>query len=179
MLETNDFVLSGASDRSMPANISEGSDLRALGLGTEVLHWFGDDPALGTQTGQIPNGFTSRPLYKEWLRGVHAPGYFSFGPYISIQGVGSFKVWFFIEMRNRGGAGEEVLTVDISDYDNGGAILLSGTFRVSDFPAGTDGFTIYCNSLSIPSNHRIESRVFAKGGASLKLWGIRWEVNTL
>jgi hypothetical protein len=179
MLEANDFVLVGASDRSLPKEVSQGDDLRKLGLGTEVLYWFGDDPELGTQTGQIPNGYLSKPLYKEWLRGVHSPGCFSFGPYVRLQGVGSFKVWFFIEVTNRGGAGEEVLTADITDTDNGLEIIASGTFKVSDFPAETNGYTIYSPNFSIRSNNRIESRIFAKGGASLKLWGIRWEVNAL
>jgi hypothetical protein len=176
-----DFTLAGGPVRPSITKVKQGDDLRKLGLGTSVFFWFGDDGALGTLVGQVPPGFLSRPLYKEWIRGVHGAGFFSYGPYQRLEGVGSFRVWFFLEISNRGNAGDEVLTADVSDYDNGGAAIAGPTtFKVQDFPAGTDGFTIYSPELSIPAgNHRIEARIVAKGGASLKLWGIRWEVNTL
>ena len=180
MLGEGDFVLAGSCDRPLPKEGSQGDDLRKLGLGTNVLYWFGDDPALGTQAGVIPTGYDPGPLYKEWIRGVHAPGFLTFGPYVSFPGVGSFNVWFFIEIRNRGGAGEDVLTADITDSDNAGAILATVTLKVGNFPAGIEGFQIFTQKdISLPSNHKIESRIFAHGGANIKLWGIRWEVYRL
>jgi len=175
-----DFTISGGLIRTPPTYAPDDASFRMRALGTVVMHWFGDSPALGTNVGQIPGGYLTAPLYKEWLRGVHGAGYFSYGPFERLDGVGSFQVWFFIEVTNRGGAGDDVLTADVVDHDNGGSPLASGTFKVSDFPVGLAGFTIYSPILNIPSgNHRIESRIFARGGASLKLWGIRWEIDTL
>lgn len=179
MSKALDLILAGGADRPSPL-IPAGADPRKLGLGTVVMFWHGDDSALGTLVGGVPVGYLSRPLYKQWLRGHHSPGTFSYGPYQRLEGIGSFKVWFFIEITNRGAAGDEVLTADVSDFDNGGAVLVSKTFRVSDFPSGTDSFCIYSRELTIPNgNHRIETRIAAKGGASIKLWGIRWEIDTL
>lgn len=49
-------------------------------------------------------------------------------------------------------------------------------FKVGNFPADTEGIQIFTKmDLNNSSNHKIASWIFAKGGACLKLWGIRWE----
>ena len=167
------------SENLRTKNLKKDDDPLKLGLGTNVLFWHGDDSALGTKVGGVPNGYLSRPFYKQWTRGVDDNGHFSFGPYHRIEGTGSFRVWFFIEVTNRGNSKDKVVTVDISDYDGGKALCGPTTFNVKDFPKKTDGFIIYSPDMKIPSNNRIETRLFTEGGATLKLWSIRWEIDTL
>ena len=101
--KSSDLILVVGADRPSPL-IGAKENPRNLGLGTVVIFWHGDDSVLGTLVGSLPSGYLSRPLYKQWLRGVHSPGWFSYGPYQRLDGVGTFKVWFFIEVTNRGGA---------------------------------------------------------------------------
>ena len=62
-----DLMIAGGPGRPSVAAIKPGDDLLKLGFGTTVHFWFGDDGALATIVGQIPPGFLTRPLYKEWI----------------------------------------------------------------------------------------------------------------
>jgi hypothetical protein len=149
---------------------------RTLGLLTQVITWFGDDRALGMQTGQIPPGYDGAK-FRQWLRGVHSTdSWFQCGPYQLLEGVGGFRAKLFGIIGNR--ASGNVLYTDIYDYTSG-ATYGAKTFALSDFPTNSDGFVVFYPSVSIQSGHRYETRVRCLGAASVSLYMLRWEVDTL
>ena len=150
---------------------------RRVGLGTTVITWFGDDSALGMQTGQIPPGYVTGPKFKQWLRGVHSTNlWFQVGPYQRLEGVGGFTAKLFGVIGNR--ANGDVLHTDIYDYTSGTSYNAT-TFPLSAFPTNSDGFVIFYPSVTLQSGHLYETRVMCKGAASISVYMLRWEVDTL
>ena len=148
------------------------------GLGLHAYIWHGDD--LPRRVGGPPPGYITDTYMTQWIRGKDAAGYMSFGPYFNPTTVGSLlRVKWIMEIRDRGGANEDVLTVDCVDQSGGVDIFPPTTFKVSQFPANSDGFIIFSpnRNYSIDAGMNIETRVKAHGGASLKLHQIRYDIH--
>lgn len=155
-------------------------DPKAKSLGSSVYLWHGDD--LPRRVGGPPRGYVTKTYMTEWTRGKDDKGYMSFGPYFKPSAVGSlFKLRFIMSLSNRGAADDQVLTADCVDHANNGANLIRPvTFKVKNFPAGSEGFIIFSNrDISIKPGMNIETRVYARGGASLSLYQIRYDVHYL
>jgi hypothetical protein len=155
-------------------------DPDATSLGSNAYVWHGDD--LPRRVGGPPLGYVSKTYITEWKRGRDSAGYMSFGPYFRPAGVGSlFMIRWIMSLSNRGGADEDVITVDCVDHDNGGTPLFpQTTFKVRQFPSGSDGFVVFSkNEVEIKPAMNIETRVFAHGGASLVLFQLRYDVHYL
>ena len=153
--------------------------LEATGLGAIAENWHGDD--LPYTTGGPPTGYVNKPGYKEWIKGVHAPGHFSFGPYYVPSGVGSLsQIFFCCDHSNRGNADDDIATFDCVDYNQGGANLVNPlTVKVRDLPSNSWGFVVYLqgNGIEINPKMKIETRIFAHGGANIRFFKLHWTVN--
>lgn len=155
-------------------------DPNATSLGDYAYIWHGDD--LPRRVGGPPAGYVTKTYLTEWRRGTHGNGYMSFGPYFRPSGVGSlFQIRWLMSLSNRGGADADVLTVDCVDHNDRGRNLFSPTtFKVRDFPGNSDGFVIFSRrSVEIRPSMSIETRVYARGGANLALYQIRYDANYL
>jgi hypothetical protein len=154
--------------------------IKSLGIGIAVLHWFGDNLPISGESGEIPSGYITAPLFKHWIKGRHLPnnGHFSYGPYSRIQGVGQFRVEFYMAAENIGGGSEKALTADVVDAD-AGTTFARTTFSNSQLSGEKGGFRIFSSNFKIPNNNRIEARIIAHGGASIFLYSLRWYVETI
>lgn len=131
--------------------------------------WKGSE--LPTRVGRISSGYSSIP---SWLYTEKSDvGYLSFGPYVEFPAGGLINsVLAIVEVTDRGGSSDDVLTIDVVDHPS--PAILERTFKVSDFPSGTDTFGIYGGKISIPTGSNIETRIYKHSGATLKLWGLNW-----
>lgn len=155
-------------------------DPKAKSLGSEVSLWHGDD--LPRRVGGPPRGYVTKTYMTQWTRGADSVGYMSFGPYFRPSGTGSlFKIRIIMSLNNRGAATDDVLTVDVVDNADGGRNLITPvTFKVRNFPTESEGFIIFSTTeIAIKPSMKIESRVFAHGGASLSLYQIRFDAHYL
>ncbi|MFN9932656.1 MAG: hypothetical protein ACK55R_06825 [Cyanobacteriota bacterium] len=157
------------------------SQQEILDLGPSAFLWNGDD--LPRNVGSPPSGYVTKTFMTQWRRGVDQPGYMSFGPYFETGGsVGSiFKIRWIMSIDNRGGPEEDVLTVDCVDFKAGGRDLFPPTtFKVKQFPVNSDGFIVFSRrEVELKAGMSIETRVFARGGASLSLYQLRYDATFL
>ncbi|MCC5468019.1 hypothetical protein [Pelosinus baikalensis] len=144
-------------------------------LGTEAYWWMGDE--LPMRTGQIPQGYITRPGYKMFNYNHHGIGHFSYGPYFDNTSLGQINVYYFMDaVRRLGGKAFSVDIVDANDLEHP---LTSATFTVNQLPRESSGFIVYVRGIRIKPGQKLEFRVFAEGGSDLRLFMIRMERDAL
>ncbi|TKI82900.1 hypothetical protein [Bacillus mycoides] len=151
---------------------------------TTRYSWEGDDISnLPMRVGEIPQLYSPSPGFRRFIRGVHEPGYLSYGPYLTPD-LGSLTgLYFFAFAENfTGNPNDPVAYFDLVNTANGSREELANplTLYVKDFPGIGKAFGVFLdNSIEVNNEMQIEARVRALGGGNLSLFHMYWYINYL
>ncbi|WP_438495907.1 hypothetical protein [Paenibacillus sp. IHBB 3054] len=146
-------------------------------LGTQVSYWIGDQ--LPFRVGEIPGGYLPSAGFKVYYREAHVKGFFSYGPYLENNSLGSMNIYIFMGATNRLDGSSAAFTIDVVDAHDLNNPLAKRTFYVKDLPENSDGFIVYGTGIPIKPGQSLEVRVLAEGGADLQLFFLRTETSGL
>jgi hypothetical protein len=175
-----------------PKLVSDGQPIHLnfnASLATIRYSWEGDDIdnlPMNENAGEVPLiEYRPSPGFRTFLRDVHQPGYLSYGPYLTPDGLGSLTGLFFFSFAQNftGNPDDPVAFFDLINTANGARDELANplTLYVRDFSTEGQAFGVFLdNPVEVNSEmKKIEARVKALGGANLSFFHLYMYISYL